>query len=123
MLDIDFLRKYCLLKPGVTEDLPFDESVLAFRVGNKIFALTNLDAEEFSVNLKGRPQENILHREQYPEAVFPGYHMNKQHWNTVFPNNNLPSELFLQMVDQSFNLVFQSLPNKVRESLQKLNND
>jgi len=119
MLDIDFLRNYCLLKKGVTEDLPFDESLLAFRVGNKIFALTNLNAEEFSVNLKGMPIENILHREQYPEAVFPGYHMNKMHWNAVFPNNNLPSELFLQMVDQSFNLVFQSLPKKVRESLQK----
>lgn len=118
-MDIITFRDYAVKKNGVTEDLPFDESILAFRIGNKIFALTNLDAEEFSLNFKGSSQENILHRELYPEAVFPGYHMNKQHWNTVFPNKNLPTELFFQMVDQSFNLVYQSLPKKVRESLQK----
>ncbi|TVQ49566.1 MAG: MmcQ/YjbR family DNA-binding protein [Saprospirales bacterium] len=118
-MDIVSFRDYVIEKKGVTEDLPFDESILAFRIGNKIFALTNLDAAEFSINLKGNPQDNITNREKYPEAVFPGYHMNKQHWNTVFPNKNLPAELFFQMVDQSFNLVYQSLPKKVRESLQK----
>ena len=117
-MDIVAFRDYVIEKKGVTEDLPFDESILAFRVGNKIFALTNLDAAEFSVNLKGKPEDNITNREKYPEAVTPGYHMNKKHWNTVFPNNGLTSQVFLQMVDESYDLVFQSLPKKLRDTLQ-----
>ena len=120
MLGIDDLRSHCFKKKGVSEDLPFDESVLALRVGKKIFALTNLDAEEFSVNLKAPPHQIIEWREQFPNAVQPGYHMNKKHWNTVYPNRGLKRETFLHMVDQSYRSVFDTLTKKLKSEIHAL---
>lgn len=117
MLDIDNLRTHAFQKKGVSEDLPFDESVLALRVGNKIFALTNLDAEEFSVNLKAPPHQIIEWREEFPYAVQPGYHMSKKHWNTVFPNRGLNPELFFKMVDTSYESVLDTLPKKTQREI------
>ncbi|MCK4695019.1 MAG: MmcQ/YjbR family DNA-binding protein, partial [Candidatus Cloacimonetes bacterium] len=38
-MKVDYIREYCLRKPGVTEDLPFDENTLVMKVGSKMFAL------------------------------------------------------------------------------------
>jgi predicted DNA-binding protein (MmcQ/YjbR family) len=70
-MDIEFFREYCLTKKGVTEEFPFDEKTLVFKVMGKIFALTDIDAVDFSINLKCEPEKAILLREQY-KAVQPG---------------------------------------------------
>ena len=117
MMDSQELRDFCLSKPAVTEDMPFDEHVLAFRVGGKIFALTNLSQEEFSVNLKAPPELITEWRELHPESVQPGYHMNKKHWNTVYPNRGLNREMFFEMVGTSYKAVLSKLPAKVRKEI------
>lgn len=81
-----------------------------------MFALTGLDAAEFSVNLKCDPDEALALREKYP-AVIPGYHMSKVHWNTVYIDGSIPDRLILQMIDKSYALVVQSLPKKMRDLL------
>lgn len=114
-MNIEELREYCITKKGVTEGFPFDEVTLVFKVGGKMFALTNLDGEP-SVNLKCDPEKAIELREHYAEIV-PGYHMNKLHWNTVYMNGTLPENFLKELIDLSYNLILASLPRAKREEV------
>jgi predicted DNA-binding protein (MmcQ/YjbR family) len=115
-MDIESYRDYCLAKPGVTEGFPFDSRTLVFKVMGKMFALTDVD-EFQSVNLKCDPEYAIELRETY-QAVKPGYHMSKKHWNTVSNSMDVPDQLLLEMIDQSYDLVVKSLTKKLRDELQ-----
>ena len=112
-MNAESLREYCLSLPFTTEGFPFDNNTLVFKVHNKMFALIGLK-EGNRVNLKCDPKRAIELRETY-EAVFPGYHMSKIHWNTVNFNEDLPDNLLIELIDHSYNLVFKSLPKKIRE--------
>jgi len=114
-MNIEELREYCLLKKGVTECFPFDEVTLVFKVGGKMFALSNLDGEP-SVNLKCDPEKAIELREQY-SSIVPGYHMNKTHWNTVYMDSNIPNKLLKELIDLSYKLIVESLPKAKRSNL------
>ena len=114
-MDIESFRAYCLAKAGVTEELPFDNQTLVFKVMGKMFALTDVDAFT-SVNLKCDPEEAALLREQH-SAVIPGYHMNKQHWNTVMMDGSVSDALVRQWIDHSYDLVAAKLPKKLQEEL------
>lgn len=114
-MNIEELREYCISKKGVTENFPFDEVTLVFKVGGKMFALTNLDGEP-SVNLKCDPEKAIELREQY-SAIIPGYHMSKIHWNTVYMDRSLPENLIKELIDLSYELVLASLPKAKRNEV------
>jgi predicted DNA-binding protein (MmcQ/YjbR family) len=106
-VNIESFRAFCLSKAGVSEEFPFGEDVLVFKVKGKVFALTSLQTFG-SINLKCDPEIAIELRERY-EAVLPGYHMNKKHWNTILMDGSLPDKLVQQWVDDSYNLVVNSL--------------
>lgn len=112
-MNIEELREYCLAKKGVTESFPFDETTLVFKVAGKMFCLTDL-VDDFSVALKNDPEKNIELREQFP-AIRAGYHMNKQHWNTVLIDSTISDKMLKQLVDESYQLIVQKLPKKNRE--------
>jgi len=116
-MNIEELREYCLSKYLATESFPFDEVTLVFKVGGKMFALTNLDGE-LSVNLKCDPEKAIELREHYP-SVKPGYHMNKRLWNTVEINGTIGDHLIKNWIDDSYNLIVASLTKKQKEELKK----
>lgn len=115
-MNLEELRNYCLSKKGATEDLPFDETTLCFRVGNKIFAITDLEDYPVEVNLKCKPDKAIELREHY-ESIRPGFHMNKKHWNTVTLAEDITESLLEEMIDDSYNLILNSLSKKVRNSI------
>lgn len=117
-MDIESYREYCIAKPGVTEGFPFDETVLVFKVMNKMFALTDVDAFEY-INLKCDPERAAELREQH-EAIRPGYHMNKTHWNSVYVDGTLSDPFILELIDHSYELIVASLPKKLREELKSL---
>ncbi len=96
-----------------SESLPFGEDTLVFKVVDKIFALTDITLFE-SVNLKCDPEQAVLLRERYP-AVQPGYHMNKRHWNTILMDGTIADRQLEQWIDDSYHLVVNKLPKKVRE--------
>ena len=102
-MDIEFFRNHCLAKIAVTEEFPFDHETLVFKVAGKMFALTDLDSFE-SINLKCDPDKAINLREQY-DAILPGYHMNKKHWNTVIVDGRLSKKQLCKMLDDSYKLV------------------
>lgn len=116
-MNIEELREYCLSKPGVTEEFPFDEDTLVFKVKGKMFALTGLNDIEHMVNLKCDPDYATELREQYPNEVLPGYHMNKKHWNTVAYSGGLKNDFVKRLVDHSYELVVNSLPGKLKSEL------
>jgi predicted DNA-binding protein (MmcQ/YjbR family) len=118
MIDLESLRTHCLRHPGTTEDSPFGENVLAYRVGGKIFALTDVENFPSSVNLKCDPERAVELRERY-DGVLPGYHMNKKHWNTVMLDGSVPDREVREMIDHSYELVRASLKKAVREALKE----
>jgi predicted DNA-binding protein (MmcQ/YjbR family) len=115
-MNIETLREYCLSKKAVTESFPFGENTLVFKVKDKIFLLVSLSSNPLQFNAKCEPEKAIELREQY-DAVQPGYHMNKKHWNTVIIDGSIPAALIKEMIDDSYNLIVQSLPKKTREEL------
>lgn len=116
-MNIEWLRDYCLSKAGVTESFPFGEDVLVFKVLGKMFALISINDPD-SVNLKCDPEKAIELRAEYPEAVIPGYHMNKKLWNTVY-FQGVPAPLLKELVDHSYTEVVAKLPKKIQLELQK----
>lgn len=116
-MNIEEFRDYCLSKKGVTESFPFGEETLVFKVMDKIFALAGLDAHPATANLKCNPDRAIELREEYDGLIIPGYHMNKNHWNTLEIEGNLPSKLLLELIDHSYNLVVKSLTKKLQAEL------
>jgi len=103
------VRKYCLGKKGkITEGFPFGEDALVFEVNGKVFLLLMIDDRPLSVNLKCDPVFAIELRERY-EAVRPGYHMNKKHWNTVTLDGSIPPLEIRKMIDHSYELVVRGL--------------
>jgi predicted DNA-binding protein (MmcQ/YjbR family) len=117
-MNIEVFRNHCIQKKGVTEGFPFGESTLVFKVMGKLFALTDLNAFE-SINLKCDPEEAIILRDRF-QAVKPGYHMNKNHWNTVRVNEDVTDDLIFKWVDNSYNLVVQTLTKKLKLALEVL---
>lgn len=116
-MTLDQLKKYCLSKSGTTSDFPFDFEVLTFRVAGKMFALCNIAEDRLRVNLKCDPGFAEYLRKEHAEKIIPGYHMNKQHWNTVYLQEGLDEDLVKKLIDDSYELVFSKLPKKVRESI------
>lgn len=119
-MDIESFRQYCLQLKRVEETLPFGPDTLVYKVMGKAFALTGLDDVEFKVNLKCNPDWAIELRDTYPDSIFPGWHMNKKHWNTVCFERGLSRAFLLRLVDHSYQLVMDGLPNKVRNEFEAL---
>lgn len=117
-MNIEELRDYCIAKPGVTEEFPFDETTLVFKVMGKMFVFTNLDGD-WKLNLKCDPEWAMELREMYP-AVQPGYYMNKKLWNSVVMDGSLQSKLVLEMVDHSYQQVINKLTKRQKEELRTL---
>ncbi|NME69541.1 MmcQ/YjbR family DNA-binding protein [Flammeovirga aprica] len=116
-MNIEEFRDYCLNKKSVTEEFPFDETTLVFKVAGKMFALTDIDNFE-SFNVKCDPELALEMRERY-NAVKAGYHMNKKHWNTITVFGDLPEAEMYKSIDHSYELVFNKLPKKLREEIEK----
>jgi predicted DNA-binding protein (MmcQ/YjbR family) len=115
-MNLDAIREYCLSKPASEETLPFGPDVLVFKVAGKMFLLVPLDTEDLQFNAKCDPEEVEELRERYP-CVQPGYHMNKKHWNTITVDGSVSSAQLKKWIDQSYELVVNSLPVKTKEKL------
>lgn len=115
-MNFEEIRDYCLAKKGAHESFPFDSETLVFKVGGKMFLLTGLENTDLRFNVKCDPELAIELRERY-SSVLPGYHMSKKHWNTIICSNDLSDDFLKEQIDNSYNLVFASLPKKVQKEL------
>ena len=118
-MNIEEFREYCISKKGITEEFPFDEHTLVFKVMGKMFALVALERIPSQVNLKCEPERAIALREEFDGAIIPGYHMSKVHWNTVFLEN-VPPKLIRELVDHSYELVVSKFTKKLKAEFETL---
>ena len=116
---------HCRSKPGVTADYPMAGETVWVKVGGKMFAITNVRAMKMDgeavapfhfVNLKCDPARAAALRGTHP-AIRPGWHQNKTHWNSVIGPAELSNAFLTELVDHSYDLVFASLPRKIRDAL------
>jgi predicted DNA-binding protein (MmcQ/YjbR family) len=110
------LRDHCLSFTGAEETFPFGPEVSVFKVGGKMFALSQLEADSLRVSLKCEPQLAEALREAHA-AVIPGYHLNKRHWNTVIIDGSLSDKAVRDMIEDSYDLVVSKLPKARRSDL------
>ncbi len=118
-MNIEELRTYCLSKPAVEEAFPFDNETLVFKVMGKLFLLTGIERQPLQFNVKCDPEKAIELRGEY-NCVQPGYHMNKKHWNTIIFDGSVSKKIVLSWIDDSYNLIVESLPKKDKEALKNL---
>ncbi len=103
-MNAEEIRTYCLQKENVTEGFPFGGDTLVFKVYEKAFLLIGLDSMPLMFNVKCNPDKAIELREEYPDVIMPGYHMNKKHWNTIIAEG-LKNDMLKEMIDNSYDLV------------------
>ena len=110
------LREFCLSLAGAGETFPFGPRTSVFKVGGKMFALSQLDADPPRISLKCDPELAQALRGAHA-AVLPGYHLDKRHWNTVIVDGSLPDRTIREMIEDSYDLIVSKLPRGRRRSL------
>ncbi|MEJ8547963.1 MmcQ/YjbR family DNA-binding protein [Brevibacillus borstelensis] len=110
------LTQYCLEKKGAVEDFPFGPEVHVIKVGGKMFALLATGENGLQISLKCEPELAETLRLQY-EAIKPGYHLNKRHWNTIQVEAGMPEGELLSLIDLSYDLVFKGLPKSAKQQI------
>lgn len=119
-MDKSELMKHCLEKTFVTNDFPFDDEVMVFRIFGKIFALMNIKSNDCSISLKCDPDLAIALRGEY-KGVTPGYHLSKKHWNSVDGEKDVTLEKIKEMIDHSYAMVKKGLKKELREKIDMKN--
>ncbi|MDH3642848.1 MAG: MmcQ/YjbR family DNA-binding protein [Gammaproteobacteria bacterium] len=114
-------RAYLKGKPESFEDFPFGPDVYVYKIVHetkgKMFATLGYSDDIARMNLKCDPEEAMALRDIF-EAVVPGYHMNKAHWNTVILDGSIPTGEIERMIDRSFGLVVKGMKRAERQALE-----
>jgi predicted DNA-binding protein (MmcQ/YjbR family) len=111
-------RDYLLQQPEAWEDYPFGPDVAVFKITSKMYATLGYENDLARINLKCDPDEAQFLRDMF-EAVQPGYHMNKRHWNTVLLDGSIPTGEVERMIDSSYTLVVKGMSKAERDRLQQ----
>lgn len=115
-MNYDALEKLLLSQKGAVRDYPFGPEAAVFKVAGKMFAIVSWEDDPLLISLKCDPAEADFFRSMF-DAVQPGYHLNKSHWNTVTLDGSIPEELLVNMIRSSHALVVKGLPKAERERL------
>ena len=122
-MNIEQLRDYCLSKKATTEEFPFDENTLVFKVLGKMYVIIPLDKwekEEASITLKCNPDYTVELREQF-ESIYPGSYLSNKHWNTIaIYKGELQPPFILELIDHSYEMVVKGMPKKRRDTLNSM---
>lgn len=111
-MNIEVFREYCLSLPNVTEDMPFDENVLVFRLHGKIFACVAMDNPGLAT-MKCDPEKAVELREQY-SSIEGAFHWNKKFWNQIWFNQDADDKLIRSLVDHAYDEVYKKLPKRLK---------
>jgi len=119
-MNVEELCAYCLNKKAAADTFPFGDTTMVFKIMGKMFAILPLDVAETNIALKCDPDRAIDLRETHPDEIIPGFHLNKQHWNTVYTETGLSSKIIQELIDHSYELIVKSLPKKLQAELENL---
>ncbi|WP_373736187.1 MmcQ/YjbR family DNA-binding protein, partial [Bacteroides heparinolyticus] len=114
----EWIDEYILKMPGVTKDLQKDWNWIRYQIGGKMFAAVCLDDNDkpYYITLKLEPLEGDFWRKQY-EDIIPGYYMNKQHWNSVKADGNVPDAILMDLLEKAYNIVLESFSKKKQKEI------
>ena len=111
------LQSFCMTLPGTTHDYQVDWQADRYHVGGKMFAMIGGDSEgKPIITLKCEPKRAEELRETY-KGIIPGYYMNKTHWNSIYFDSNLSTDLIENLIQHSYNLIFEKLTKKVQKEI------
>ena len=113
-MNIEEVREFCLSLPGVTEDSPYGPDMVVFRIEGKIFLHLPLEYAEPRMSVKLPPEKGVELRERYA-AIRAAFHLNKTHWNDILIENTFPRQQLEAWVLESYQIVFNKLPKKLRD--------
>lgn len=116
-MDIEEIKQYCLTKTGAIEDYPFGPDPMVIKVCSKIFGIISMKSEQLSLSLKCDPFLAVSLRQEHT-AITAGYHLNKEHWNTVILNGTVSDKDLRWLIDHSYDLVHKSLTKAEKQHLQ-----
>lgn len=127
-MNIEEVRYFALSLPGVTEDQPFGDDNITFRVEGKIFMCLWLGGGKYNIDetmlrfaCKLAPERNEELRELY-SAVTPAFHWNKTHWSDVF-FEQLDTDVVESIIQESYEVIVSKLPKSVRVKYQSCNSN
>ena len=125
-MNIEQVRDYTLSLLGVTEDQPFGDDIITFRLEGKIFLCLSLGGDNHELDnsaprlaLKLTPERNEELRGQF-SAVVPAWHWNKKHWSDVY-YEHLETAQVEDWIKESYLLVASKLPKAIRQKYIQLN--
>ncbi|WP_406682667.1 MmcQ/YjbR family DNA-binding protein [Seonamhaeicola sp. MEBiC1930] len=122
-MNIEQIRNYCISKKATTEEFPFDENTLVFKVLGKMFLMAPLkkwEGGEATITLKCDPEYTEELREQY-EIIYAGPYVSNKHWNTIdIYKGELQPPFIRSLIDHSYNMVVKGMTKKMRETLSGL---
>jgi predicted DNA-binding protein (MmcQ/YjbR family) len=116
-MDYETVKAYLLNKPEAIEDYPFGPNILIAKIKGKMFASLTTNQGTTMMNLKCDPAHAQELRDVF-DAVKPGYHMNKKHWNTLVLDGSLPDSELERLIDHSYTLVFKKLKKSERQAME-----
>lgn len=109
-------KEVALAQPFTEHCWPFGPEYDVFKVGGKIFMLMGVAHGRLHVSLKSDPEKSLLNQAIY-RSVEPGYHLNKKHWISVYPGDDISPGLLADLVQDSWNLVVDKLPKRDQKRL------
>ncbi len=115
-MELSELKTYLQSKLAVIEELPFGPEALVYKVCSKMYALVAWQEVPLKITLKVDPAQADLQRAMFA-SIKPGYHMNKQHWNTIELSGELSDAQLTGLIDDSYQLVVAKLTKKERATL------
>ncbi len=112
-----WMDEYCLAKKGVEKDYKPEWNATRYMIKGKMFVMQGGDKEgKPIVTVKLEPEHGEFLRKQYKDII-PGYYMNKEHWNSLYLEGNVPDEVVRDMLDRSYNLILSSLSKKLQKEI------
>jgi predicted DNA-binding protein (MmcQ/YjbR family) len=116
-MTFDLIRTTALSLPHITEEFPFDQRTLVFKVGGKMFLLIDIESQD-AVTLKSKPDQ-IPELLESHDWISRGFHMNKNHWITLrLDTLQLDITLVLKLITESYAIVYQGLTKKARNAFE-----
>ena len=116
-MTFDLIRTTALSLPHITEEFPFDQRTLVFKVGGKMFLLIDIESQD-AVTLKSKPDQ-IPELLESHDWISRGFHMNKNHWITLrLDTLQVDITLVLKLITESYAIVYQGLTKKARNAFE-----
>lgn len=116
MIEFNELRIYLNNKPEVEECFPFGDNVYVYKLQGKMFALMHRFQNREIISFKLVPEEGFFKRDLYNDFI-AGYHLNKEHWNTIFLDGDVPVDEAEICIDKSYYLIYKKLTKKQKKYL------